>query len=389
MAKWIRLDLKDLKAPNDWLVPLDDIDAVVNAAGALQSGGQDDLTATQRDSILALITACECVGVSTFVQISAPGSTLDAKLEFLRTKGEADDALRRSKLNWIILRPGLVLSPNAFGGTSLLRSLAAFPLIQPVVLGYARLQTVNVCDVANAVETSLTNPALARREFDLVEASAHSLGSLVLAIRDWLGFSQPVRMVCVPLGIGLAIAKIADFAGALGWRSPLRSTALQVLARDVLGDPKLWLQATGQSMKPLSETLAELPSTRQERASARAQLVFPFAVVTLSLFWIASGLIGVAQISEATALISPPLGERLAVLLVVSASALDLLVGLGVLVRRTFLASCFASVIVSLGYLLIGTVVVPSLWTDPLGPYLKVIPGIFLALMLASIAEDR
>ncbi len=34
-----------------------------------------------------------------------------------------------SGLDWIILRPGLVFRPTAFGGTAMLRGLAGFPLV--------------------------------------------------------------------------------------------------------------------------------------------------------------------------------------------------------------------------------------------------------------------
>ena len=388
-ATWVQLDLNGFTHSDAWTEVIDGIDAVVNASGALQSGTQDDLAATQRDAICALISACEFAGLSGFVQISAPGADPKARTEFMRTKGEADFALRGSKLRWVILKPGLVLSEAASGGTSLLRSLAAFPWIQPVVLARARLQTVNARDVARAVVLCLREPSLARREFDLVEASPHTLESMILALREWLGFSPPVRVVRLPLVFGLAVAKLADFAGALGWRTPLRSTATQVLAGDVLGDPDQWPRATGQTLRSFSDTLAELPSTRQERISARVQLVFPFAAIVLSLFWIVSGLVGLGQLSVAKSLLSPTMGERIASFLVLCGSALDLSVGLGLLTRRTFRATCSASIVVSIGYLVLGSVLVPDLWLDPLGPYLKILPAILVALLLASIVEER
>ena len=154
-----------------------------------------------------------------------------------------------------------------------------------------------------------------------------------------------------------------------------------------VGEP--WRRATGESLKPFSETLAGLPSTLQERLFARMQLLFPLLVITLSFFWIASGLIGFWRHAAAVDLVSDALGEPLASFSVYAASMLDLLIGFGLLIRKSFHPACLAAVAVSLGYLAIGSYVAPELWGDPLGPLIKVFPSIALALVLAAMAEER
>lgn len=388
-AQWLGLDLAQLTTPEAWAEHIDGFDAVVNAAGALQSSGRDKVSAVQRDAIRALIEACETSGVRRFVQISAPGAKTDAQTEFLKSKGEADAALRASALNWVILRPGLVIAPTAYGGSSLLRMLAAVPLIQALIMADARIQSVDVGDVARAVTRSLNEPKLACREFDLVEPEESSLKSVVLTFRQWLGFRAPVRTVVLPRVFGSAIAALADLSGHFGWRSPLRSTALKVLEDNVVGDPKPWQQATGETLSPLASTLGRLPSSRQERLYARAQLVFPVALVTFAVFWIISGAIGFWRFDAAVATISAQVGAQSAALFVFIGSTLDVMIGIGLLIRRTFRATCFASVALSLGYLVAGTLVTPDLWGDPLGPFVKVLPAIMLALMLAAMGDER
>lgn len=388
-AEWIGADISTLTAPKDWTPYLSGIDVVVNASGALQSGARDNLAAVQRDAICALIKACEQERVSSFIQISAPGAELDADTEFLRTKAEADQALRGSSLKWVILKPGLVISPSSYGGTSLLRMLTAFPYVQPLVLPEARIQTVGVYDVARAVVRCLTDPELAGRDYDLVEPAGHTLQQIVLAFRSWLGFSEPARVINLPVPFGFAIARLADFAGTLGWRSPLRTTALKVLEGHVTGDPEPWRRDTGFALKSLAETLADLPSTLQERLFARIKLVFPLLLLMLSLFWIVSGVIGFWQYDAAVSVADEALGQSLASISVLAGSAIDILIGAGLLVNRTFRQACFASIAVSLLYLAAGSIVTPDLWLDPLGPFVKVIPAIGLALVLAAAGEER
>ncbi|MBU2581950.1 MAG: SDR family oxidoreductase [Alphaproteobacteria bacterium] len=388
-VRWLAGNLNRLLRPEDWLDRIEGIDAVVNASGALQSGLQDDLGRVQRDAIVALIKACELRGVSGFVQISAPGAKPGAATEFLATKGEADAALRASDLKWVVLKPGLVISPTAYGGTSLVRTLAAFPYVQPIALAEARLQTIWVDDVASAVVRSLSDERLARADFDLVAPQIETLENVVLTFRSWLGFSEPAWVWRVPKGMAMALARCADLAGLLGWRAPLRSTAMKVLKDDVVADPEPWRRATGQEFAALAETLGGMPATRQERVFARVQLVFPLLVVAFAAFWIASGLIGLWRFDEAARLIIDKVGTGYADLAVLGGSLVDIAVGAGLLLRRSFVPACAMSVAVSLTYLLAGSIVTPQLWGDPLGPLVKVIPVIGLALALVAMAEER
>jgi uncharacterized protein YbjT (DUF2867 family) len=126
-VSWVSGDLNTMVRPADWSVLLDGVDVVVNASGALQTGAVDDLGRVQRDAIVALIEACAEKPIKRFIQISAPGAEPGASTEFFSTKGEADAALRASELAWVILKPGLVISPSAYGGAGLLRMLAAVP----------------------------------------------------------------------------------------------------------------------------------------------------------------------------------------------------------------------------------------------------------------------
>lgn len=387
--RWLTADMAELTTGSAWRPLLTGIDAVVNAAGALQSGLRDDLAKVQRDSIVALIAECEAQGITRYIQISAPGAAADAKTEFLRTKGEADDALRRSALDWVILRPGLVIAPTAHGGTSVVRALAAFPVVQPLLLPDARVHTIDIEDVSAAVVRALTDASLGRRTFDLGEPEPLSLAETVSTFRAWLGFNPAKATLSVPAFLGTAISRLADLAGHFGWRAPLRSTSLDVLSEGIVIDPEPWQTATGQSIKPLAQTLARIPATRQERSFARLELIFPVLVVAFAAFWIASGVIGLVRMDAAAQTVSAAVGEGMARMAVVAGSLLDIAIGAAMLFRRTFRSACLAAALTALAYLVLGSLLTPHLWSDPLGHLLKIVPVIGLALALASYAEER
>ncbi len=388
-ARWLGADLSSLTEPAAWAPHLANIEAVVNASGALQDSGRDNLLASQQHAIAALIAACEQHDVQTFVQISAPGASRSADTAFLRTKGEADEVLSASQLRWTILKPGLVIGPTAYGGTSLLRMLAGFPVVQPLICPGSRIQTVAVDEVAEAVARVLTDPNLSGRAFDLVEDEAQSLEDLVAQFRKWLGFPPAKLILKLSNAVGYALAAAADAAGWLGWRSSLRTTALKVLAHDVTGDPAPWTAATGETLSPLQDTLARLPATLQERHFARTRLVFPLLLLTLAVFWIVSGAVGFIRQEAAIEVIADRLPMMAAKIAVLGGSALDILIGVGVLFRSTLSTACWGAILISIVYLILGTLLTPHLWADPLGAFVKILPAIALALAVLAMGEER
>jgi uncharacterized protein YbjT (DUF2867 family) len=146
---WIFRNIASTK-PSDWAEILKEADVVVNASGALQDGARDDLAAIHEAAIASLISALEGKPVR-FIQISAAGVSETAPTEFFRSKLRGDRLLMQSSLDWVLLRPALVISPDAHGGTALLRAAASLPLRFPEDIASSPIQTVSVFDVASAV----------------------------------------------------------------------------------------------------------------------------------------------------------------------------------------------------------------------------------------------
>ncbi len=87
----------------------DGCDAVVFAAGSGGSTGKDGTNAVDRDGAKHLIDIAQKANVSRFVMLSSVGAEdpdPDAKLgHYLQAKHEADEHLKRSGLDYAILRP--------------------------------------------------------------------------------------------------------------------------------------------------------------------------------------------------------------------------------------------------------------------------------------------
>ena len=391
LAGWINADISRLTSPDSWAAILREAkpDAIINCAGALQDGVRDDVTRVQHTAMCALYTAAQSHGLGHFIQISATRASSAAETVFQRSKGDADAALQKTALEWTILRPGLVISPQAYGSTGLLRALAAFPLLQPLAFADRPLQTVHVGDVATAVVQVLGGSVQSKQSYDLVEDQPQPLREVVRKLRAWLGYA-PAPEIRVPHWIIAAVGRIADGLGWLGWRSPMRTTALTEMAAGVTGDPAPWRAATGAGLSSLDVTLQRIPSTVQERWFARLYLLKPTVIATLSVFWIVSGLVAFAAPDMATAVLTSRGVDRMpAHIAVIGGAFSDVTLGLAIVFRRWLKTASLGMIGLTLCYLAGGTWLAPDLWADPLGPLVKTLPALTLALVALAMAEDR
>jgi uncharacterized protein YbjT (DUF2867 family) len=387
-ATWIAQDIARLSTPEHWRPLLAGIDAVVNAAGVLQDSPRDDVTALQSVAMQAMFAACAETGVRRVVQISAATASRDAPTAFLRSKAEADEALAALDLDWVILRPGIVCGPQAYGGTALLRGLAGFPMLIPLLSGTQPIRTVHVDDVVDAVMRSLEGSVPSRRIYDLVEPQPHTLAEVVCAIREWLGFA-PARVVPMPRWLAAAAFAVGDWLGRLGWNPPMRTTALRQMDIGIHADPAAWTAVAGP-LGGLQETLRRIPSTVQERWYARLWLLKPVGVGMLSLFWMATGIFSLVSWNESVSLLTDRgVSYGMAALAVIAGAGADLILGASILVRRWFKPVLLGMVAVSIAYLIIGTLVAADLWVDPLGPFFKVLLCLVIIAYVTATAEER
>ena len=297
-AEWRAANLARLSDPAAWGPLLRGVEVVVNAAGLLQGGLGDDAARLQASAMPALYAQARVCGVRRIVQISAAGASPQASTSFMRHKAAADAALLASGVEAAVLRPGLVISPVAYGGTAMLRGLAALPWITPVVHGERPVQTVAVDELAEAVAAAVAGRIAAGSVVDLVEAESRSLMATVKLVRAWLGL-PPAPVLVLPAALGTLVSMAADGLGWLGWRSPLRSTSMRVIRAGVIGDGAAAAAVLGRPLKTLPQTLAALPAGVQERWFARMWLLKALIMAMLSAFWIASGAVALIDLPGA------------------------------------------------------------------------------------------
>jgi uncharacterized protein YbjT (DUF2867 family) len=385
-AAWLEADLGRMTA-DDWRPHLDGVAAVVNCAGALQDGPSDRLAALQA-GVLQLAEACRTTGPRRFVHISSLGAER-TRGSYAESKRIADEALMTFDLDWVVIRPGLVLAPGAYGGSALLRGLAALPLVIPATLADRVVQTVSTDDLSACVAAAVRPGAPARVLATLSAADAPTLAEVLKRLRAWLGL-PPAPMIVMPTVLGAAASLVGDALAWLGWKSALRSALLEQLAQGVQGETSDGARMLGFEPRTLDQVLASWPSTVQDRWFSRLYFIKPLALVLLAIFWIGSGVIGLislAQAAEQLGLAGFSAGAARGV--VEAGAAVDIALGLMVCCRPTASFALKGMVAVTLAYVAGGTLWRPDLWFDPLGPLLKTIPAGVLALAALAMMDNR
>jgi uncharacterized protein YbjT (DUF2867 family) len=384
----LAIDIARAVHPADWVPYLHGLDAVVNCAGVLQDSTRDSTSGVHIHGAAALFAACEQVGVRRVVHLSAVGVDRPSSTAFSRTKLAGDQALMARDLDWVILRPSVVIGRPAYGGSALIRALAALPMM-PVIPGTGRLQVVLLDDVVDAVLFFLLPAAPRRVSLELVGPREWELGDLLRLFRRWLRL-PPARALRVPHWASAAMFRLGDVISLLGWRPPIRTTAWIEIARGAVGDANAWIRLTGIQPRDLEAALAAEPASVQERWFARLYLLKPVVFALLSLFWVGSGAVSLGPGFEmGRDLLQEAGAGELAGPGVIAGSVADIAIGLGMLVRPLARVALLAALTLSLFYAIAGTVLLPELWADPLGPLMKIAPLLALNLAALAILDER
>jgi uncharacterized protein YbjT (DUF2867 family) len=387
-SRTIAADLKHLTRASEWSSHLRGVFAVIYCAGTLQDGPRESTEVVHCEAVAALAEACEAAGIRRLIHFSAMGVEKARPSAFSDTKFRGDERLTSRDLDWVILRPSVILGRPAYGGSALMLGLAAMPIL-PLMPKTGVLQVVDLDDVVDSVVALLAPDAPSKVALELAGPERLEFNEVVALYRAWLGW-KPAKEVPLPDWVAALLYRAGDVAGALGWRPPVRTTARQEIARGAVGDPRQWIEATGLAPKSLREALTGRPPTVQDRWFSALYFLKALIFVILPWFWITTGIIslttgfdiGVRYMLAGGA--GPLAGPS-----VVAGALADIAIGLAIAWRRSTRLGLWGGIGLSLFYAVAGTIILPVLWADPLGPMLKIWPILVLHFVALAILRDR
>jgi uncharacterized protein YbjT (DUF2867 family) len=382
----IKIDFNRDTKVDDWLPRLAGIDAVINVAGILQERPRQSIAAIHAAAPKALFEACRQAGVRRVIQISAISAETAAGTAYAFTKRAADQFLQASDLDWVVLRPSLVYARGAYGGTALMRALAALPFAIPVVKrGEQKFQPIHIDDLVATIIAILARSELSRQTIDPVGPDILSMRQILLDLRRWLGY-PPVPVIAIPRAFIRPLVLLGDVAGGT-----INSTAMRQLEHGNTGDVATFEKATGVSPRRWKAALLAEPAQAQDRLQAQLYFLRPLLRLALALLWIGSGMVGLLQPAATMQAIGADLGLAGSTALTIAgaASLLDIAIGSAVLFRWRPGLLAAVQIAVVLAYTIELSGVRPALWLDPFGPLLKNLPILAAILLYAGLERDR
>ncbi|GGE34255.1 nucleoside-diphosphate sugar epimerase [Agaricicola taiwanensis] len=369
-------------------------DVVVNCIGVLQDGPKGKTGEVHSAFIQRLLAAMDAaIEPALLVHLSMPGRDEDDRTQFSRSKREGERLIAGGPVRYVILRPGFVIAPAAYGGSAMIRALAALPLGLPDEQNARPFAVSDVADITATIAHVATRWHEGDRAFaeswDVLERESATFGQVVESFRRHFG--GPRAVANLPGWLMSIGARAGDLVSRLGWTPPIRTTALAEIRRGVEGDPAPWIAATGIEPRSLAEAVTRLEANVQASWFARLYLLKALVFGILALFWIVSGLIPLTVSFGAAALVFTTAGfpQGLANAITAATSFADVAIGLAIAWRPWSRAGLLAGIALSLAYVAGSLVLTPALWLDPVGPLVKTIPAIVLMLVALAIRDDR
>jgi uncharacterized protein YbjT (DUF2867 family) len=144
-------------------------DAVVHLAAIPREAGGRRFEDVNVRGTRRVVDAAERIGARRFVHLSVLGVADDPKLAYLYSKWRGEEAVRASRLEWVVLRPSLMFGTGD-GFFNLVKTTLRWWSPGVVAIpgsGDARFQPLSVDDLAIAVERSLTDADRARSVYEI------------------------------------------------------------------------------------------------------------------------------------------------------------------------------------------------------------------------------
>jgi len=195
--------------------------AVINLVGILNETDGQTFQRAHVDLARHLTAACTAAGVRRLVHMSALNADPAGPSRYLRSKAEAEAAVKSSELDWTILRPSVIFGPeDAF--LNLFAQLLRFAPVMALARADAKFQPVYVGDVAECIVRALGLPVTVGRTFPLCGPTIYTLRELVRYAGEVTGRPRPIIALGPMLG-RLEAATLEYLPGTLMSRDNLAS----------------------------------------------------------------------------------------------------------------------------------------------------------------------
>ncbi len=197
-----------------------------------------------------LTGAAKAAGVRRLVYLSGVGAAPGAARHWFRFKWQAEEAVRASGIEYVILRPTWVYGPEDVSLNRFLGFARFLPFVPVFGNGKQLMQPVFVDDVARAVAASLATPAAAGQTLEIGGPDVMTMDDVIRAALEVAGKRRFI--LHQPVALGKLMGRLASMLPS----PPLSADAIDFITASAVADNSALLATLALRLTPLREGLA-------------------------------------------------------------------------------------------------------------------------------------
>ena len=202
----------DLLQPETYRAALGSCDVVVHLAAATGAATAAEHQRVNAHGTEVLLEECRAAGVAKMLFVSSIATTFppNTGYHYADAKRRAEDAVSCSGLRFTILRPTVIAGPDS-PNLKALEKLALLPVIILPGNGRARVQPIDVSDVARSIADCVRRDAFANQVVELGGPQVLTMEAHLQQIRrartggTGRVMRVPLPLLSVPLGVAEAV----------------------------------------------------------------------------------------------------------------------------------------------------------------------------------------
>jgi uncharacterized protein YbjT (DUF2867 family) len=206
---------------------LQNVGTVVHLVAIIRETKEATFEAVNLTGTKNLLHAAKSVGVKRFIYMSNLAAGPDRRFPLLYTKWQAEEEVRNSGVDFVILRPSVMFGRGDGFVSVLARIIKRTPLVPVIGSGKTRFQLISVEDVATCVAQSVEEGRITNRVIPLGGPKYLTYEEIVDLIIERLKLRR--RKAHIPLPLMHFVAWTGE---KLGLTLPVTSAQLAMLTRD-------------------------------------------------------------------------------------------------------------------------------------------------------------
>ena len=234
---------------------LNGADCVLHLAGILIENKGSSYQEANVDATAAVLDAAKRNNASHFVFISVVGADANSTNAYFRSKGQAEELVKRSGLSASIIRTPILLGPNT-AGASAIAAAASQPKAKLLGGGTYLMRPLDIDDLNLAIMDCFNKSKAGAALYELVGPDAISYSNLIQKMAGLLG--NEIEIASIPIWV----AKLGAAIGSRLRGGGFSPTVIDVITIDEKVDENAD-KTLGLSLTPLDKTLQKILNHEQ------------------------------------------------------------------------------------------------------------------------------